>query len=127
VATVGLGNVLRVGAAPTPETVGTINLVCQVSAPLSPLALIEALAIAVEARTAAVLDARIPTPPVGESATGTGTDCAVIAAPPGTPALPYAGKHTAVGSVIGAAVYAAVEKGIARWQRAAGANAGSAS
>jgi adenosylcobinamide amidohydrolase len=119
IATVGLGNALRVGAPPTPMDVGTINLVCRVSAPLSPTAMIEALAIAVEARTAAVIDARIPTASGGKGATGTGTDCAVIAAPPGSPALPYAGKHTAVGSLIGAAVYAAIEKGIERWQAAA--------
>lgn len=118
VATVGLGNVLRAGDPPgAAPRAGTINLLCQVSAPLTEEGLVEALAIAIEARTLAVLEAGIASVRSGLAATGTGTDCAVVAAPEVgvAPASPYAGKHTALGHVIGAAVHDAVARGVAGW------------
>ena len=61
VATVGLGNALCAGDPPVAgEPAGTINLLCHVSTPLSELALLEALALAAEARTLALLEARVP-------------------------------------------------------------------
>ena len=60
VATVGLGNLLAVGDAPTgppPERAGTINVLCRLSVGLTEEALLEGSAIAAEARTAAVLAA----------------------------------------------------------------------
>ena len=63
----------------------------------------------------------MPSPLSGRPASGTGTDCIVVAAPvaPGGPRsaarLAYAGKHTRVGSLLGAAVRDAVARGIARW------------
>ncbi len=117
VATVGLGNALRAGDPPgAGPRAGTINLLCQVSAPLGDEGLVEALAVAVEARTLAVLEAGIASVRSGLAATGTGTDCAVIAAPEvgEAPAL-YAGKHTALGHVIAAAVHDAVARGVAAW------------
>jgi adenosylcobinamide amidohydrolase len=118
VATVGLGNALRAGDAPVPgERAGTINVLCHVSVPLSELASLEALALAAEARTCALLEAGLPSRTSGQPATGTGTDCIVIASPlaEGASAQAYAGKHTAVGHVIGAAVHAALCEGIAGW------------
>ena len=116
VATVGLGNALRVGDPPGPAArIGTVNLVCQVSAPLSELALLEAISIAAEARTTAILEARVPSRRTGAAATGTGTDCIVIAAPEGAGGARYAGKHTALGHAIGAAVLEAVHRGAAAW------------
>jgi adenosylcobinamide amidohydrolase len=117
VATVGLGNALRVGDPPGPAArVGTINLLCQVSAPLSEAALAEALSIAVEARTLAVLEAGVPSGRTGLASTGTGTDCVALAAPErGAGVVRYAGKHTAAGHVIGAAVHEAVARGVAAW------------
>jgi adenosylcobinamide amidohydrolase len=117
VATVGLGNALRAGDPPGPAArIGTINVLCQLSAPLSEEALVEALSIATEARTLAVLEAGVPSRRTGLAATGTGTDCLVIAAPEGAVGrIPYAGKHTAVGHVVGAAVHAAVARGAAAW------------
>jgi adenosylcobinamide amidohydrolase len=121
VATIGLGNALRAGDPPvaTPA-VHTINLLCRVSAPLTDLGLLEALGIAVEARTAAVLEAAIPSSASGGRATGTGTDCVVVAAPlldegSSARAAEYAGKHTAVGAAIGAAVLEAISAGVAAW------------
>lgn len=117
VATVGLGNALRAGDPPGAGHPGTVNLLCRVGVPLSDEALVEALAIAVEARTAAVLEAGVRSVVTGAAATGTGTDCAAVAAPEGAPARTYAGKHTAVGHLAGAAVLEAVRAGVERWQR----------
>jgi adenosylcobinamide amidohydrolase len=119
VATVGLGNALRAGDPPgLGARLGTINVLCQLSSPLTESALIEALAIAAEARTAAVLEAGVPSRRSGLPATGTGTDCIAVAAPSasGGP-LRYAGKHTALGHLVGAAVYEAVAAGAAAWKR----------
>ena len=118
VATVGLGNALRAGDPPTAESApGTINLLCHVSVPLADVASIEALALAAEARTLALLEARVPSCVSARPATGTGTDCIAIASPSvaDAHAQRYAGKHTAVGHVLGAAVYGAVRRGAADW------------
>jgi hypothetical protein len=61
---------------------------------------LEAMSIAVQARTAAVMDADLHL--ASGRATGTGTDCVALACPPGDQR--YAGLHTAVGEAIGAAV-----------------------
>ena len=117
VATVGLGNLLSVGDPTTASAVrvGTINLLVRVSTGLTEEALLEASAIAAEGRTAAVLAAGLRSPVSGRPATGTGTDCIVVAAPVSTPAERFAGKHTACGSAVGAATFGAVARGVARW------------
>ena len=115
-ATVGLGNALAAGDPPLPmRPVGTINLLCRLSTPLSDEALIEAIALAAEARTAAVLEAQVPSPVSGRPATGTGTDCIVVAAPVGANGEAYVGKHTALGALVGASVRAAVGRGVDEW------------
>jgi adenosylcobinamide amidohydrolase len=118
VATVGLGNQLRVGDPPEIEraaAAGTINILCRLSTPLSPAAALEALSIAAEARTVAVREAAVPSQRTGRFATGTGTDCIVIAAPIGERGATHAGKHTAIGHVIGAAVAEAIAQGVEGW------------
>ena len=119
IATVGLSSALRVGDPPREILQpGTINLLCVLSAPLSFEAHLEALSIAAEARTAAVLEAAIPSTQTSLPATGTGTDCIVMAAPREGPdsdeTLCYAGKHTAAGHLIGKAVFEAVSRAIRR-------------
>ncbi|MFD1704918.1 adenosylcobinamide amidohydrolase [Methylopila henanensis] len=113
-ATVGLSNAARVGEAPGPGHIGTINLLTAVSTPLSQAALVEALSIAIEARTAAVMD--LGWHVAGGVATGTGTDCVVIAAPAeeGEGAR-FAGLHTDIGAAIGAATYRAISAGGREW------------
>lgn len=114
VSTVGLSNGERVGqrlAAFSP-TIGTINTFVHASVPLSDAALIEAISIATQARTAAILDSGIRRS--GVAITGTGTDCIVVAVPPGA-TVRFAGLHTAVGEAIGAAVYRAMRDGVATW------------
>jgi adenosylcobinamide amidohydrolase len=116
VATVSLGNALRAGDPPgAAARLGTINVLCRVDVALTTEALLEALAIATEAKTAAVLEAPAVSRRSGHRATGTGTDCVVIAAPLGSKRASYAGKHTAVGAVIGAAVLDAVRRGAREW------------
>ena len=63
----------------------------------------------------AVSDLRIRSLVSGEPATGTGTDCKVLASAIGGKTHRYAGKHTAVGSAVGAAVVAAVSSGVDIW------------
>jgi len=117
VATAGFSNALRVGDRPSfSGGAGTVNILCRVSEPLSEEAMLETMAVVVEARTAAILAAGITSVATGLPATGTGTDCVVIASPEGKSPLVYAGKHTALGHVVGAAVYEAVGKGAERWK-----------
>lgn len=115
VATVGLGNALAAGDPPGPLRAGTINVLVQLSHPAGEATLAEALALAAEARTAAVLEARVPSRRSGRLATGTGTDCIVVAAPDAGEPLGWVGKHTPMGALIGGAVYEAVTRGVRRW------------
>ena len=118
IATVGLGNALRAGDPPGPcGRIGTINVLCRVSVPLAPESLLEALALAAEARALAVREAGVVSTSSGEPASGTGTDCIVIAAPKGRSPLAYAGKHTAAGHIVGASVRDAVAEGARAWTR----------
>jgi len=118
VATVGLGNALRAGDPSRPsQRVGTINCACMVDEALSMEAMLEAMVISAEAKTAAVLESGLRSGISGEPATGTGTDCHAIVCPDREAQNIYAGKHTDVGSAIGAAVFTAVEKGVQRWMQ----------
>ncbi|MDN5788601.1 adenosylcobinamide amidohydrolase [Pseudorhodobacter sp.] len=114
VATVGLSNAERVGQrmARAKGDCGTINIAVRLNCGLTRPALIEALSIATQARTAAVMEVDL-TLATGR-ATGTGTDCIAIAARPG-PAL-YAGLDTDIGEALGAAVYRATLKGAREWK-----------
>jgi adenosylcobinamide amidohydrolase len=134
VATVGLGNALRIGDPPGAEVaaaavhaVGTINLLLHVDTPLSLPAQLELLSLATEARTAAVLAGAVRSRRSGLIATGTGTDCIAIASPlpdggpdSGAPAM-WAGKHTLLGHLAGAAVHEAIRQAVERWTAEHGA------
>lgn len=126
VATVGLSNAERIGSrqrAPA-KSHGTINVAVCLDAALSQTGLIEALSIAAQARTAAVMDAEIKLP--NGLATGTGTDCLAVAVPAGraADACDYAGLHTDVGEVVGRAVYDAVYAGALHWKSTYGKDGG---
>lgn len=113
VATAGLSNAESVGRRRPWHSAdyGTINLGIALEAGLTETAQLEAMSIAVQARTAGVMAAglALPTGP----ATGTGTDCVALAcdAGPGR----YAGLHTAVGEALGAAVLEAVGQACKAW------------
>lgn len=117
-ATVGLGNALRAGdQIDQPPYFGTINIACSLSQKLSDTALLEALSIISEAKCAALHDAGIRSPVSGLLASGTGTDCHAILCPSAGETAIYAGKHTGIGSVVGAATYEAIRDGIKNWQQ----------
>lgn len=124
IATVGLGNAVRIGDPPGPAgRIGTVNLLCSLSGPLGENALVEAMALASEARTVAILGAGVPSGVSGLAATGTGTDCVVVSAAAEGVALDYAGKHTVVGHLVGAAVTEAIRGGVEAWKAENGESA----
>lgn len=113
-ATVGLSNGERIGARrPFRARVGTVNILVQVSCALTDGALVEAMSIATQARTAAIMETRLSldAPPI----TGTGTDCIVVASPCEGDPIACSGLHTAIGEAIGAAVYEATREGAEIW------------
>ncbi|QBY01865.1 adenosylcobinamide amidohydrolase [Rhodophyticola sp. CCM32] len=114
-ATVGLSNAERVGYRQPALAAGygTVNLLVTLSHGLGMPAMTEALSIATQARTAAILT-HGPGLPEGP-ATGTGTDCIALACPPGD--MAYAGLHTEPGEVIGRVVYDAVSEGTRVWMK----------
>ncbi len=125
IVTAGMSNALSVGdPAGCGPAAGTINVLCRVSAALTAPAMLEALAIVVEARTAAVLEHALPSIRTGAIATGTGTDCVTVAAivpRQEGERSPYAGKHTAIGEVVGRATLLATRAAVARWREDVGA------
>lgn len=117
IGTIGMSNALRVGdPIGRLEPVGTINLLCAVSVPLTEEAFLEAISLVVEARTAAILAFDISSSNTGLPVTGTGTDCVVVTAPAVSdiPPLEFVGKHTLLGSLIGQAVLEIVNLGTQR-------------
>ncbi len=92
------------GPAPVgPPRAGTINIVVSLPAPLSPGAMVNAVATATEAKVQALRDA-------GYDASGTPTDAVCVAAPahrPGHPDEPFAGPRSPWGSRLARAVHAA--------------------
>lgn len=123
VATVGLSNAERIGhrIRDPHRNWGTINIAVHLKSALTVAAHIEAISIVAQARTAAVMDIKLPL--ATGIATGTGTDCIAIAAPItadhglGEGIAPFAGLHTELGEALGAAVYQAVHSGACDWMR----------
>lgn len=113
--TVGLSNGERVGKRRRQDAavVGTVNTLVHISRPLSDGAFVEAVSIATQARTAAIIETNdLRDEP---AITGTGTDCILIAAPDGDAPETCAGLHTDLGEAVGAAVYEATYAGAAEW------------
>lgn len=113
--TSGMGNARRIGD-PTSVSgrigLGTINIICWSNTSVSRDAHFEAMSIIAEARTAAVLESKIPSPVSSGYATGTGTDCIAFLSPYGNKGLKYAGKHTVLGSCIGQSVYQSLKESL---------------
>lgn len=110
--TLGLGNAVRFDEAGQPAgggtPIGTINALIALSMPLTDGAMMELIGVASSARAAALLTA-------GDGIVGTGTDCLIIAAPPGETPRPFAGLHTAIGRMVAAATYQAVRQAQTDW------------
>jgi adenosylcobinamide hydrolase len=112
-ATVGVSNALTVGdPAAYEEKPGTINIIVLINHPLTDAALVEAVGMATEAKSRALFEANVKSTVSEKIATGTGTDCIVVACPNGTPLLRYCGKHTLLGELLGRVTYEAVMKGL---------------
>lgn len=69
--------------------------------------------MATEARATAVQTAGIASTRTHQPATGTGTDCIVVASPAGARAFTYCGKHTLLGELIGKAALRSCGKALA--------------
>jgi adenosylcobinamide amidohydrolase len=117
--TAGCTNALRVGDRATFGSAppGTINLIVALNEPFDDSALAEAVQISTEARVVAVQGAQVTSKRSGKPATGTGTDCLVVATPVGKVAHRYCGKHTVAGELIGRAVLASCARALARGGR----------
>ena len=92
--------------------VGTINTIVLTSASLTEAALVEALMIATEAKTAALIDAEVLSPISQQLATGTGTDAIAIVNGHGPTTVHFCGKHVLFGELLGRLVKDAVAASI---------------
>ncbi|MCS1351852.1 adenosylcobinamide amidohydrolase [Mechercharimyces sp. CAU 1602] len=116
--TAGVGNAVRAGKELNSEKcsqTGTINLILFVGGSLSPAAMINALMVATEAKTAALSTLGV-TDDEGELATGTTTDSVVISTTQEKWGChhEYAGLATPLGAAIGKEVYHAVTVAVER-------------
>ncbi len=121
--TVGVTNAVRAGDRPQPTrhrridlVTGTINMIFTTNGRLTPSAMVTAIQVATESKTAVLLREGVPTLSGDPGATGTGTDATVVACGDG-PALRYAGTHTRFGSMLGSIAQRAVTMGLLRSRR----------
>ncbi len=118
IATVGLTNARAIGDSADVDfpkgclPAGTINLWVATNALPDLSGRIEAVHTATAAKVAAVRDAGVLSKKTGLPAAGTGTDCIAIAAS-GELSENHAGMHTALGELIGKAVYQVIKSGVA--------------
>ena len=94
------------------EERGTINIIAMTSAILTGAAMVEALMIVTEAKSAALQDASIRSPVSNKIATGTGTDALAIVSGHGPETVRYCGKHVLIGEILGRLVTDAVTSSI---------------
>lgn len=121
VGTVGMSNALRAGDPPGLGKFGTMNMLVAVDQALTTEGALEALTLISEAKALAVLESGVPSIVSNKPATGTGTDYLALAWPSTGVPRPYAGKHTAIGAVVGRAAYLAFCDGVAQWKKEQGA------
>lgn len=129
--TSGLSNPRRVGdraehreMTTQSKDIGTINIIAMTSAILTEPALVEALTIVTEAKSAALQEAGIRSPVSQKIATGTGTDSIAVVNGHGPETVRYCGKHVLFGEILGCLVTDAVTSSINRdLEQTFGANA----
>lgn len=121
--TVGVSNAVRAGEPPVPSAdgrnrfvSGTINIILVTNARLATPAMVGAVQVATESKTAVLLSKRVPSWTGLPGATGTGTDAVVVACGEG-PAVRYSGTHTKIGAMIGCLVSRGVAEGLVRSNR----------
>ena len=129
--TVGVTNAVRAGepvrsrreSRQDRDHAGTINIILVTNATLAVPAMVGAVQVATESKTATLIKNRVPSACERAAlATGTGTDAVVLASSlEGTHRLQYSGTHTEMGAMIGRLVARCVERGLrrfARWHKA---------
>jgi adenosylcobinamide amidohydrolase len=110
--TIGVTNAVRAGEpASDLFPLGTINIILVTNAKLAMAALVGAVTVATESKTAKLLEERISSSSGSGLATGTGTDSIVIAIGDG-PRLRYSGTHTKMGELIGRVVARGMGQGL---------------
>ena len=116
--TVGITNAVYAGEPIRDEPrqadsfqMGTINIILVTNARLSSAAMVGAVGVATESKTAILLKRQIPNYSGSNLATGTGTDALVIAIGD-RPTLRYSGTHTKIGELIGRVVTRGVDEGL---------------
>ncbi|HKW85782.1 MAG TPA: adenosylcobinamide amidohydrolase [Nitrospiraceae bacterium] len=121
--TVGVSNAVRAGESTvtsdrrqTRPAFGTINIILVTNARLSSSALVGAVQVATESKTAVLLAKGIPSLTGSPGATGTGTDAVVIACGTGH-VIRYSGTHTKIGELIGRLVCRGITEGLHRSKR----------
>lgn len=122
--TVGVTNAVRAGERPASPAShghrhGTINIILITNATLAKTALVGAVQVATESKTATLMQNRVRSSArKALLATGTGTDAVVIASSlDGRHKLPYSGTHTEIGAMIGRLVSRCVQLGLTRSSR----------
>ncbi|MDN5940793.1 MAG: adenosylcobinamide amidohydrolase [Nitrospira sp.] len=95
---------------------GTINVILVTNARLSVSAMVGMVQVATEAKTAALLHAKVKSWTGRSGATGTGTDAVVVVSGDGPPQR-YSGTHTILGELVGLVVGMSVTEGLARYAR----------
>lgn len=97
---------------------GTINIILVTNATLTASAMVGAVQVATESKTAVLVRRCIPSASGRGTATGTGTDAVVVASGgSGRHRIQYSGTHTRIGSMIGRLVTRCVGEGLDRWLR----------
>ncbi|SLM49697.1 putative Adenosylcobinamide amidohydrolase [Nitrospira japonica] len=123
--TVGVANAVRAGEPVRRDANtrgrrrdGTINIILVTNATLTGSAMVGAVQVATESKTAVLIRRCIPSAASHGTATGTGTDAVVVASNGfGGHKIRYSGTHTQIGSMIGRLVARCVEEGLTRWFR----------
>ena len=115
VVTVGLSNAIGAGRSPAGAwTPSTINAIVLVEAAPEPVALVNLIITATEAKTLALAEAGVRAAD-GGLASGTSTDAVVVAATGRGPRCRFGGPVSELGAVVARAVREALGTGVDRW------------
>ena len=115
VVTVGLSNAIGAGRTPAVAwTPSTINAIVVVEAAPEPVALVNLIITATEAKTLVLAEAGVRAAD-GRLASGTSTDAVVVAATGHGPRCRFGGPVSELGAVVARAVREALGAGVDRW------------
>ncbi|QGQ46094.1 adenosylcobinamide amidohydrolase [Metabacillus sediminilitoris] len=119
VITAGVGNAVDITAKKSVDTgiqIGTVNIMVFIDAHLTDGALVNAVQSVTEAKTKAFVDLHIKDPVTQTIATGTSTDCTLVASTQKGEPTPYTGSGTVIGKGIGLSVYQALVDAIGKYE-----------